>query len=118
MSFQAYGRPLVDVLDFKYLGRVMTASDDNWPTLVGNLKKARKRWERMYMILGQEGADPRTSENFYKAVVQVTLLFGAGSWVMYPWIGRILFGFHRRVAFRMEKYRQRLLGRPGGPIHL
>ena len=71
--------------------------------VVGNLKKARKRWERMYMILGQEGADPRTSENFYKAVVQVTLLFGAGSWVMYPWIGRILFGFHRRVAFRMDK---------------
>ena len=34
--------------------------------------------------LGREGADPRTSGNFYKAVVQATLLFGPETWMMTP----------------------------------
>ena len=29
ISFEAYGKPLETVLTFKYLGRVMTAGDDN-----------------------------------------------------------------------------------------
>ena len=74
---------------------------DYWPTVVGNLRKAQKRWGRMSRILGQEGSDTRNSRNFYKAVFQVTLLFGEESWVVYPRIGRILGGFHHRVASRL-----------------
>ena len=51
--------------------------------------------------LGQEGADPRTSRNFYKAVLQVTLLLGTESWVVSPFILRILGGFHHRVSRRL-----------------
>ena len=29
--------------------------DDNWPVIVGNLSKARKRWEKMSSVLGQKG---------------------------------------------------------------
>ena len=47
MDFQAYGRNLVAVSDFKYLGRVMKALDDDCPAVVGNLRKERKRWARM-----------------------------------------------------------------------
>ena len=36
-AFQAYGCPLENLMEFKYLGRVMTAVDDDWPVLVGNL---------------------------------------------------------------------------------
>ena len=67
------------VLDFKYLGRVITALDDNWLAVVGNLRKARKWWAHMSRILGQEGEDSRNSGNFYKTVVQATLLFGTDS---------------------------------------
>ena len=57
----------------------------------------------MSRIIGWEGANPRTSGNFYKAVVQETLLFGAESWVMSPQIGKTLGGFHHRVALGLKK---------------
>ena len=98
LDFEAYGRPLVAVSEFKYLARVLKDSDDNWPVVVGNLRKARKRWERMLGILGCEGEYPRTYGNFYKAVVQATLLFGAESWAISPRIGGNLGGFHHRVS--------------------
>ena len=60
MAFQAYGRPLDLVSDFKYLGRVVTSSDDNCPEVVGNLSKARGRWAQISRILRYEGADPQT----------------------------------------------------------
>ena len=57
----------------------------------------------MPRVLGQERANPRTSKNFFKAVFQATLLFGAESWVMSPHIGRTLGGFHYRVACLLAK---------------
>ena len=62
----------------------MVSCDDDWPTVVGDLSKSRKRWARMSRILGWEGADPQTYGNFYKAVVQLNLLFGADYWVISP----------------------------------
>ena len=79
MYFQTYRRPLVSVTEFKYLGRVLIASDYDWTAVVGNLRKARKWWAHMSRILGQEGEDSRNSGNFYKTVVQATLLFGTDS---------------------------------------
>ena len=58
-DFEAYGKPLETVTAFKYLGRVMTAGDDDWPALAGNLVKARKSWGRLAGILSREGADKR-----------------------------------------------------------
>ena len=52
-EFQAYGCPLENVMAFKYLGRVITVVDDDWPVLVGNLQKARKSWGRMLRILSR-----------------------------------------------------------------
>ena len=68
MTSQAYQRHLVAVLEFKYLGRVLTASYDNCTAVVGNLRKSRKRWERMLRVLGWEGVKPRTSGNIYKSI--------------------------------------------------
>ena len=52
-AFQAYGCPLENVMALKYLGRVITVVDDDWPVLVGNLQKARKSWGRMSRILSR-----------------------------------------------------------------
>ena len=64
MAFQAYRRPLETVTAFKYLVRVLTASDDYWPPVVDNLRKAWSIWAHFYRVLGMEGADPWTSINF------------------------------------------------------
>ena len=47
------------VTGFKFLGRVMMAFYDDWPSVLGNLRKERKRWARMLSIIGQEGVDTR-----------------------------------------------------------
>ena len=68
-AFSAYERPLEMVTSFKYLGRVISAIDDNWPVVVKILSRARKVWSRISCILGREGAVPRVSGFFFKAVV-------------------------------------------------
>ena len=69
-AFNAYGRRLNSVKEFRYLGRVLTATDDDWPAVARNLQKARATWGRLARILGREGADPKVSCNFYIAVTQ------------------------------------------------
>ena len=58
-AFHGYGMPLETVTPFKYLGRIMMASDDDWTSVVDNLRKAWKSWARMESILGREGDIPR-----------------------------------------------------------
>ena len=106
-SFRAYGKPLDTVTSFKYLGRVITAGDDNWPVVTSNLIKAQKSWTRMTRILGWEGEDPRISSLFFKVVVQAVLLFGLETWVMNPCMERALGSFQHRVAQRTNESQPR-----------
>ena len=46
----------------------MTAGDDDWIEVVGNVGKPQKSWKRLSWILSREGADSKVSGNFYKAV--------------------------------------------------
>ena len=68
----------------KYLRRPLTATDDNWPVVIVNLRKDRKISFRLARILGQEGTDTRTSGRFYVVVVQAILLFRSNMWVATP----------------------------------
>ena len=79
----------------------MTAGDDDWPAVVGNLAKARKSWKRLQRILRREGATPRILGSFFKAVVQQVLLFGAETWVVTPKMERALSGFLHGAARRL-----------------
>ena len=45
------------VTELRYLGRVMTNTDDDWPAVAENIGKARASWGRLVRILGQEGVD-------------------------------------------------------------
>ena len=93
MAFEAYREQLESVSRFTYLGRVMTAGENDWPALAGNLAKARRIWGRLQRILRREGATPRISGSFFNAVVQRVLLFGAEIWVVNPKMERALSGF-------------------------
>ena len=65
------------VTEFCYLGRVLTDTDDDWPAISGNIRKARASWGRLARVLGWEGADPKVSHCLYAAVTQQVLLFRA-----------------------------------------
>ena len=105
------------VMEFRYLGRMMTDTDDDWPAVAGNLRKARVSWGRLARILGREGADPKVSRSFYTAVTQQVLLFGAESWVLTKRMESALEAFQGRVA-RCLTGRMPRRGRDGEWIYL
>ena len=86
---------------FRYLGRVMTAGDDDWPEVVGILQMARKSWGKLLQILSWEEAAPKVSGNFFKAATHTLLLLGAETWVLTPRMERPLISFQYRVAQRL-----------------
>ena len=106
-SFEAYGKPIEAVSSFKYLGRIMTAGDNDWPAVVVNLVKARKIWGRLTRILSREGADKRVSGTFFKALVQQVILIRTEIWVLTPRIERALDSFMHRDARRITRIQPR-----------
>ena len=100
-AFKAYGEPIEAVSEFRYLGRLLTATDDVWLAVAENIKKARRRWGRMARVIGREGADPKVSRTFYIAVTQAVLLFGSETWVLTARMERALDTFQSRVARKL-----------------
>ena len=43
------------MLAFKYLSCLLTAANNDWPEVVANLQKSRKKLARMSRIIVQEG---------------------------------------------------------------
>ena len=109
-GLQAYRESLENVAAFEYLGRVLMAGYDDWTAVVGKLSKARKSWGRLSRILIREGADPKVSGHFFKAVLQAVLLFGAETWVLTPRMERALDSFKHRVAQRLTRKQLRRRG--------
>ena len=40
-AFHAYGKKMQSMTEFRYLGRVLTNTDDDWPAVAMNLRNAR-----------------------------------------------------------------------------
>ena len=100
-AFRAYGEQMEAVSELRYLGRLLTATEDNWPVVDGNIKKAWRIWGRLAKVLGREGADPKVSRTFYIAVTQAVLLFGADTWVLTTRMEKALDTFQARVARKL-----------------
>ena len=106
-AFKAYGEPIHNVLVFRYLRRVLKAGDDDWLAVLGKLGKAQKSWGRLSRVMGWEGADPKVSGNFYEAVAQDVILFGAETWVLTQRMEKALDRFQSRVASRLTRKQTR-----------
>ena len=63
-AFHAYWEQMREVTEFRYVGRVLTNTDDDWSAVADNIWKARAIWGRLARILGREGADPKVSRIF------------------------------------------------------
>ena len=100
-AFRAYVQPLSIVMSFNYLGRILMSLENEWPELVGNLGKARKKWECMLRILEREREYAWTSGTFLNAVVQAFLLFGYETWAMKSRMVWTRGRFQHRVAHLM-----------------
>ena len=83
-----------DVATFRYLGRPLDQTYDEWPTLRRNIMRARLVWGGLGTLLQREGSDPRVEEMFYRAVVQAILLYGLDTWVLLEAMERKVEGTH------------------------
>ena len=63
------------VTSFRYLGRMISAANDDRPAVVWNISKSRAVWRRMMRILIREGVDPWVSGFSFKSVIQSVILF-------------------------------------------
>ena len=100
-ALQEYEIPLETVLEFKYLGRLLKATDDDWSSVIDNIWKARNNWSRLAQILGKDVVDNRTLGSFYVVVVQAIQMFRLEMWVETHHIKRLLRGFYHRVAHQI-----------------
>ena len=89
------------VTSLKYLGRVILATDDDWPAVVRNLARSKTVWRRILRILSREVSTPQVYGFFFKAVIQVVLLFRAETWVVTPRMGTDLGVFQTQVLIRL-----------------
>ena len=71
-----YETPLTLVTSFKYLGIVLSEVDENWPAVVRNLWKVRRKKVGLTRVMRREGADDQTLSQIYLAVVQSVMLYG------------------------------------------
>ena len=54
VTFSLSGSTIESVESYKYLGRHITADNDDWLAVSRNLKKARSQWGRIQAILKKE----------------------------------------------------------------
>ena len=57
-AFNAYGKRMQSVKEFRYLGRILTSTDDDWPAVARNLQKARATWGAAGEDTGTVGGGP------------------------------------------------------------
>jgi hypothetical protein len=92
--FTCNGDKLDRVEVFKYLGRLIAHNDVDIQAMRLNLRKARGCWTWISLVLRAENAPPWTSGMFYKATVQMVLLYGSETWSLPPSSVKRLEGFH------------------------
>ena len=77
---------------------------------MGNLRKAWTEWDRFSRILVRGGSNMQVSGIFFKAVVQVVILFGLETWVTNPHMGQAMgssqHGVARGIMGRKTKIRE------------
>ena len=84
---------------FKYLGRIITDTNDDLEAIDLQLKKARMTFGRIGKIIKKKTkGSPKTMAIFYKVIIQLVLLYGSELWVISKHAHKKLQRFHRRCA--------------------
>ena len=100
--------------DFKYLGRPLNETNDDWTAIKYNLKKSRKIWSAVKRVLIRDKSSLRTMGYFYKAVVQSILLYRSETWVYTDKMLSRLRNFHNKIARRLTNQHIRPIEKEDG----
>jgi hypothetical protein len=98
--FTIIGTLIRTVGEFKYLGRILDKSDNDWPAIQWAINQAQAIQAvqgHQQHFLETDGAGVISMMSIYKAVVQAVLLYGSESWVLTDAMVRTLQSFHQNV---------------------
>jgi Reverse transcriptase (RNA-dependent DNA polymerase) len=115
VTFTLNNELLEKVDTFRYLGRLLSYTNSDWPTIYHNLKKAQQWWGMVARVLVRDGASPAAMGMFYKGIVQAVLLYGCETWTLTTPMVKVLKSFHHKVARRITGRMPTLL--PSGEWH-
>jgi hypothetical protein len=101
-TFHANGEELGRVKVFKYLGWLISFDDADNQAIGSNLRNARGCWSQVSCVLRAENATPKTCGMFYKATMQVVLLYRSEMWSLSPSSMKHLEGFHIHAVWRIS----------------
>ena len=101
--FKHRGVHLTKVDAFLYLGRVLTASNNDHLAVHRNLTKAKQKWSQIRRILSGKAVLVRTYVRMYKAVVLSVLLYGCETWDLSLQSKASLESFHNRCVRTIMK---------------
>ena len=101
MEITEYVIALSLVASFKYLGKILSVSEDDFPAVVHNILSGASEVGVAVQGVEQVGCVCPDLGGGCMAVVQVVLLCGSETWMMTLHIGRVMRGFHQRVALRL-----------------
>ena len=96
--FHVEGQVLDRVEHFRYLGRVISHTNSDWPAIFRQLTRARQRWAMIARVVAKLQIPAKAAGMFYKAIVQAVLLYGSETWVVDPPMLNVLESFHNRVV--------------------
>ncbi len=102
-QFTVHGEALEKVEVFRYLGRMMVKDDNNIQAMQHQLRKARGSWARVEQVLRSKNTTPWVAAKFYKAVVQVVLLYSSETWNLTKAVLARLKGFHVQAAYHIAR---------------
>ena len=91
----------------KYLRRPLDQSDDAFPLVRWNTRKAQHIWGRSVVIFRREGVKPITSAYFYRAAVQAMILFGAETKILSASTEKQIAGPHTGFLLQVRGKRAR-----------
>ena len=97
--FTVFGEPIQNVHKFKYLGRLVTDTDDDKEAVMHNLEKANNAWRHLRRIISHEKKrNLRAAVSIYRSIVESILLYGSETWILKGNLLHRLEIFHRSCA--------------------
>ena len=94
LTYEEEAERIKGVGGFKYLGILLDWSDDKWPEILRNIRKAKKGKGQIRKLFRREGEETTVSSKFYQEIVQAVILFVAGTKVLTEKIMQRLEGAH------------------------
>jgi hypothetical protein len=104
---------LTKVNHFQYLGRMLTATNDDTLAVQRNTGKAKQKWAEIRRILHCKPVLPRTFVRFYKAIVLNVLLYGSETWKLTGQTLANLEAFHNKCVRTICKQPIQLIATDG-----